>query len=168
LLFNDCFVNFMFRGSSKFKDFYINRRYWINKIYIAGEFSMPGNLKETIENCSCCGQDLTAADFIADPALELVGLACIDKDPKQSYYFFIHNDPGCGTSLLIDVHKFIPFIKGDISSDTKMNCECSESFCIHLKELKDCERECYLSPFRAFLYYMVDLKTAGLKIRSCE
>ena len=111
-----------------------------------------------IENCSGCGKSLTAHQLVNDPRFRVIGMAYKDNDQTEAYYFFQHDTPDCGTSLLIDVSNFTGYIPETIRAANDSGCGCGDGFCIHIDNLKDCGRECYLLPYRELLFRMIKIK----------
>jgi hypothetical protein len=116
------------------------------------------SLNDKIEECSGCGQWLTAEDLITGPKLHLIGMARRNDDSMRAYYFFTHDVPGCGSSLLIDAEKFIPYISEITTNNRSITCSCSNDFCVHIDELKNCGQKCFLEDYRNFFFLMLKLK----------
>ena len=116
------------------------------------------SLDDKIEECSGCGQWLTVEDLITKPELHLIGMARRSNDPTRAYYFFTHDVPECGSSLLIEAEKFNPYISGMTINNQFIACSCSEDFCVHIDELKNCGRKCFLEHYRNFFFLMLKLK----------
>jgi hypothetical protein len=115
-------------------------------------------LKEEIEKCSGCGKWLTADELIANPQLKLIGMARRAHDPGRAYYFFTHDVPECGTSLLIEADKFKPYINEYAKHGHIIECACSDEFCVHISKLENCGRKCFLEHYRNFFFRMLTLK----------
>jgi hypothetical protein len=108
--------------------------------------------------CSGCQTNLNGVDFLTSPELRVIGMACKPSDTSKAYFFFHHDIPGCGTSLLIEADKLIALVN-DLDNKKEPNtCDCGKDFGITLDDLDSCQDDCSLVPYKELLHVMLKNK----------
>ncbi len=118
------------------------------------------NEDDVLKRCPYCSKCFAMTDVLHDNNVKPIGMAFGKRNTEKAYYFFQHEAPGCGTSLLIDVQEFSDLIQEKIPTQKLTLGECCEEHCVNIKDLSECNQECYFAPFRRFLLRMLRSKSA--------
>jgi hypothetical protein len=113
---------------------------------------------DVVKKCTLCGRGLTAMDLANNPDLKLVGMLCMPGENEKAYYFYQHEVKDCGTSIAVDIEVMKQFITESIPDEKLTLSKCCEEHCVNIKDLSECQQECYYAPFRRFLFKMIDQK----------
>ncbi len=111
-----------------------------------------------VKKCSFCNRDFTAMELANDPELKLVGMLYMPGENEKAYYFYQHEVKDCGTSIAVDIEVMKQFITESIPDEKLTLSKCCEEHCVNIKDLSECQQECYYAPFRRFLFKMIDQK----------
>ncbi len=109
--------------------------------------------------CSGCGKQLALQELIDSPEIEPIGMQLDDTNLKFNYYYFNHNDPSCGSTLLVPITEFIPLIHEPIPGSIAAGEEGCGRHCLDVQDLSNCTNECHHAPFRRFLLEMIERKS---------
>lgn len=96
-----------------------------------------------LKKCTTCGHiwnDLE--DFLADPALVLVGYQANFVNLEAGLLLFGHEVEGCGTSLALWAEQFITLHPGPMFSERKTGSEECPRYCLYESELGHCKAAC--------------------------
>jgi hypothetical protein len=121
---------------------------------------------QLIKECTYCKSKLTLTELAKEPCLVPIGMSFDGNEFDMAYYYFQHEIPECGTSILVAVNAFEPFISEDVP-ETKLTLsdECEEH-CVNIKDLSECKQECFFAPFRRFLLQMLETKKRNAEEKS--
>lgn len=101
-----------------------------------------------LKRCNCCRiQWKDASTFIRDPYIRYVGMQIYPDRPKfPCVYFFNH--VSCGTTLILNIHKFGALIREPIPELVMAGEKECPRHCADVKDFLECENECHNAPFR--------------------
>jgi len=77
-----------------------------------------------------------------------------DTDHRYNYYYFNHVCAHCGTTFLVPVMDFLPFITEPVPDLALAGTELCERHCLDVRDLGACEQDCRYAPFRRHLLSM--------------
>ncbi len=101
--------------------------------------------------CTLCRAPLTLNALLTSADIRPIGMAFEPGDFANNCYYFNHECPGCGTTLLVPVERFLHLIPEDIPEAVLDGTEHCERHCRRVKDLKACHQPCHYAPFRRFL-----------------
>ena len=104
-----------------------------------------------IKTCPGCGARFTLPQILEHQEIEPVGMQFIDPELKENMYYFNHICANCGSTFLISVIEFLPFIKETIPEAVMTGTDVCGGHCTRLKDLEECQAPCMYAPFRRFL-----------------
>ena len=118
---------------------------------------------EKFKQCPLCRKWLSSDEVIKNPEIKPLGMAYLEDENNTAFYYFQHSVPGCGSTFLIDIKDFGPFMEEDIPQVSLMASKHCEGHCVDLYDLSTCRNECYYAPFRRFILNLISSKkkTAG-------
>ena len=116
---------------------------------------------EKFKQCPSCKKWLSSDEVLQDPEIKPLGMAYLEDEAGTAYYYFQHRVEGCGSSFLIDIKDFEPFIEENIPQVSLMASDYCGGHCVDLYDLKVCKNECYYAPFRRFILKLIEIKKAA-------
>jgi hypothetical protein len=88
-----------------------------------------------------------------------------DPDHKYNFYYFNHLCPNCGSTILIPVMEFLPYVNEPVPDLVRTGMEDCERHCLKIDDLAECSAPCRYAPFRRLLLRIRDehatLKASG-------
>lgn len=114
-----------------------------------------------IKTCPGCGANFALSQIIEGQDVEPVGMQFVDPELKWNMYYFNHVCTNCGSTFLISVMEFLPFIKEPIPESVMTGTEDCGGHCARLKDLEECQAPCMYAPFRRFLLGMKKIAVTG-------
>ncbi|NUM34624.1 MAG: hypothetical protein HUU50_08775 [Candidatus Brocadiae bacterium] len=92
--------------------------------------------------CSCQKIWKTREEFLSDPMVHLKGYQVHFQKLTAGFFLFNHEMEKCGTTLSLEVEKFLDLYKGPIFQDSqKQVTECA-GHCLYQKNLEACPNKC--------------------------
>ncbi len=93
------------------------------------------------KRCPCCGELWPSrADFLADPALEVVGYQADFRDLRLGLFLFNHDR--CGTTLSAAAGEFADLYRGPVFAERKTGSDECPGYCLDRSILGGCSTEC--------------------------
>ena len=114
--------------------------------------------QDIYKQCRSCSTRLSMDEIINSPAINPVGITFKEDEPGSAYYLFEHGVDNCGSTFLVDVNDFLPYITEDIPIEKLIYTDECDGNCLDLDDIDECHDECYYAPFRRFLFKMLALK----------
>lgn len=111
--------------------------------------------------CSGCRAQFTLEDFVRHADIEPIGMQFIDTDMKWNMFYFNHTCANCGSTILLPVSDFLPFIDETIPESVLTGTDVCERHCTDIRDLQECTQECHYAPFRRFLLKMLSARKQG-------
>ena len=115
---------------------------------------MTAGPREQTKTCPGCGTVFTLQEILSSPEVEPVGMQFLDTDPTHNVYYFNHVCPSCGSTFVIPVLAFLPFIAEPVPNLALTGTEVCEHHCLRIEDLNVCHAPCRYAPFRRFLLRM--------------
>ncbi|MBN1212086.1 MAG: hypothetical protein JXA92_05860 [candidate division Zixibacteria bacterium] len=115
---------------------------------------------DKFKQCPSCKKWLSSDEVLTDPDIKPLGMAYLEDENNTAYYYFQHTVPNCGSSFLIEIKDFKPFLTEDIPQVSLMASKHCEGHCVDLYDLNVCKNECYYAPFRRLILKLTQLKKA--------
>jgi hypothetical protein len=81
-----------------------------------------------------------------------------DGGSGLNLFYFNHNTENCGTTFVVQVEKFEPFLTEIVPQKVLTGSDNCEEHCNSIHELEACSQDCRFAPFRRFLLAMIDAK----------
>ncbi len=120
---------------------------------------MPGPAGRAVhKTCPGCGTPFTLQQILECAEVEPIGMQLEDDDPAWNYYYFNHRCPSCGSTFLIPVTDFAPWIPEPVPGPVLAGTESCERHCTRIDDLSACTAPCRYAPFRRFLLHLRDRK----------
>lgn len=88
-------------------------------------------------------------------------MAYLEDEAGTAYYYFQHAVSGCGSSFLINIKEFEPFIEEELPQVSLRGSGYCGGHCVDLHELSICNNECFYAPFRRFILRLLETKKAA-------
>ncbi|GAB4319683.1 MAG: hypothetical protein Kow0074_09430 [Candidatus Zixiibacteriota bacterium] len=106
-------------------------------------------------DCSGCHAHFTLEEFVEHADIEPIGMQFVDAEMKWNMFYFNHTCPACGSTILLPVTDFLPFIDETIPETVLAGTDTCERHCMSIADLRGCSQECHYAPFRRFLLKML-------------
>ena len=113
---------------------------------------------ENYKKCKACDTWLSLDEIVNDPKIQPIGMAYLDNEEMEAFYFFYHDVEPCRSSFVIKVEEFQSYIDEEIPETTLLSNDLCDGYCVEIEELRDCEKICHYAPYRRFLLKMLALK----------
>jgi hypothetical protein len=119
-------------------------------------FNRQGGRVDSSRHASCpnCAQKFELARIAEHPEVEPIGMQIEDTDHNFNFYYFNHVCAGCGSTFLVPVQSFLPFIQEPVPDLILTGSEECERHCLDVKDLQICSQPCTYAPFRRHLLAM--------------
>ena len=117
---------------------------------------------ENYKKCKTCDTWFSLEEIINDPDIKPIGMAYLEGEKPEAFYFFHHDVKHCGSSFLIKVDEFKSFITVDIPMINLMHSDQCDGYCVEIEEIRSCDKQCRYAPYRQFLLKMLYLKRVKL------
>jgi hypothetical protein len=115
--------------------------------------NMTNNLEqhsEYFKKCPCCAYTwATRADFLEDPAIEIIGYQVNFVHPEQG--FFLSNHLTCKTTMAISTDNFLDLYDGPIFSARLIGTDECPEYCLYEDDLRVCSQECECAQIREII-----------------
>lgn len=121
---------------------------WEVKVLARGR---AAKMNKPLKRCPGCGDEFGLSDFIDNPSLQAIGMQFEDTDFENNLYYFNHECPHCGSTMVVSVLAFLPLIDEPIPEDILAGRERCEGHCMRIDDLAACQSACKYAPFRRFL-----------------
>ncbi|MFN8177610.1 MAG: hypothetical protein U0167_06775 [bacterium] len=121
---------------------------------------MPADPREPTKTCPGCGSVFTLQQILSSPDIEPIGMQFIDPDNANNMYYFNHQCPSCGSTFVVPVNVFLPFIAEPVPDRALTGTEVCERHCLRIDDLNQCHAPCHYAPFRRFLLRMRERRPA--------
>ncbi len=121
----------------------------------------PASDATTHKRCPGCGTAFTMDQILESAEIEPIGMQLEDNDHAWNFYYFNHRCPSCGSTFVIPVLDFLPWITEPVPQATLTGTESCERHCMRLDDLGDCQARCRYAPFRRLLLRMRSRKASG-------
>jgi len=108
--------------------------------------------------CNGCQRWLSAREILESPRIIPIGMAFMESGDDEAFYYFLHDVPECGTTFLIAVDSFAPFLTEEVPPDNLHETECCENHCSSVDSLAICSLQCQYAPYRRLLFEMMAAK----------
>jgi len=106
---------------------------------------------EVVKQCPLCRRDFTLEEVLESAEVKPIGMAFEPGSFEHNVYYFNHHCPGCGSTFVIPVERFIALIEEYISPEVLDGTAGCDQHCRRLDDLEACNEPCYYAPFRRFL-----------------
>lgn len=107
--------------------------------------------KLTTKTCPGCGVTFTLQEIVENPEVKPLGMQFVDPALRRNVYYFNHAAPGCGTTFVIPVSAFRPFIAETIPDTVLAGSADCGHHCTTIDDMVVCKAACCYAPFRRFL-----------------
>ncbi len=114
------------------------------------------------KQCPYCKAEFSLDHLVNEPQSRLIGMSFVEDSIEWVFYFFQHDHPNCGTSFVVRVDEFAPYIDEPIPTGKLALRECCEQHCVNLEDLSNCRQPCHFAPFRRFMHKMIAAKKGEL------
>ena len=104
-----------------------------------------------VKQCPGCPATFALNDFMGNPELNAIGMQFEDADLEYNMYYFNHECPNCGSTLVVSVLEFLPLIEEPVPEEVLTGLEPCEGHCMRIEDLANCGAPCRYAPFRRFL-----------------
>jgi hypothetical protein len=104
--------------------------------------------------CPNCGEQFAIATIAEHPDVVPIGMLLEYVDDHYHFYFFNHVAAHCGTTFVVPVSDFLPYITEPVPELALTGSEACEHRCTELKDLQACRQQCRYAPFRRHLLQM--------------
>lgn len=104
--------------------------------------------------CPGCGAAFTLEQLVESPDVEPVGIQFVDAKLKRNVYYFNHLVEHCGSTFVVAVELFTPFLQEKVPPESLAGTDLCENHCRNLGDQSECEQGCRYAPFRRFLQVM--------------
>ncbi len=95
------------------------------------------------KQCSMCKTVWESrADFLNDPAIEMIGYQPDFDDLEYGLFYFNHNRTDCNTTLSFNVHEFSDMYHGPIYQEHRKGAAECPGFCLQKGNLEPCPVRC--------------------------
>ena len=116
---------------------------------------------EKFKQCPSCKKWFSSDEVIHNPEIKPIGMAYLEDEKNTAYFYFQHTVPGCGSSFLIEIKDFEPFLTEDIPPVSLINSHRCGGQCVDLFDLSACDNECYYAPFRRYILKLIEIKKSA-------
>jgi hypothetical protein len=106
------------------------------------------------KRCPGCGQNFTIADIVECRDFEPLGMQFVDPDLELDMFYFNHTDKKCGSTFVVPVKEFIPFVSEPIPQLVLSKTDRCSQHCLTTADLAECNEPCTFAPFRRFFIDM--------------
>ncbi len=113
---------------------------------------------QQFKRCPGCRHWFSAREIIEDPSVVPIGMHVDEGDIGLNLFYFNHTTDKCGTTFVVEVEKFEPFLTEAAPREALIGTAGCEDHCTSVGELDACGQECRFAPFRRFLLAMIDAK----------
>lgn len=107
--------------------------------------------KNSLHACSGCKKLLSAEDFLHDPNLPVIGMGYKYVNGNSVFFFFNHDIPECGTTILLEAEKLTTGMKQFSNQTFSDGCRCGCDFGITMDNIYACDDICDLDPYKELL-----------------
>jgi hypothetical protein len=121
---------------------------------------------DPIRTCPFCNDILTLDKLVSDPLIRPIGMIFGKGSFEHAFYCFQHETQDCGTSFLVNVLIFSPYLSEPIPKERLTLTESCERHCVNIKDLSECKQPCLFAPFRRFLIKMLETKGKTKSVNS--
>ncbi|HWO57863.1 MAG TPA: hypothetical protein VNN55_09875 [bacterium] len=104
--------------------------------------------------CPGCGAAFTVEDLIESPEVEPVGIQFVDTKLLHNVYYFNHRVAQCGTTFVVAVELFTPFLQEEPAPESLAGTDLCENHCRNLDDQSECQQGCRYASHRRFLHVM--------------
>ncbi len=118
---------------------------------------------ESRRACTGCGHSYDLAELVRDVDFVPIGMQFEDPDQQFNFYFFNHECPNCGTTILIPVLDFLPFIAEPVPDLVRTGMEDCGRHCTRIEDLSECRAQCRYAPFRRYLLLLKARREAAVR-----
>jgi hypothetical protein len=91
---------------------------------------------------------------MVSPDFEPIGMQFIDPELEVNMYYFNHICPGCGSTFVVSVADFLPYMTEPVLDTILTGTDNCERRCTRLDDLAVCHAPCRYAAFRRFLLQM--------------
>ena len=106
------------------------------------------------KKCPGCGTLFTLQQILSSPDVDPIGMQFDDADHENNMYYFNDVCPACGSTFVMPVLAFLPFIAEPVPDLALTGTEVCEKHCLRIEDLSACHAPCRYAPFRRFLLQM--------------
>ena len=111
------------------------------------------------QTCSGCATRWVDRDsFIDDPLTELIGYQVDFLDLTGGYLLFNHHRDGCGSTLALEVERFVDLYRGSAHPESLYGTAECGGRCGRVDDLARCDRPCRNAWVRELLAQIVERK----------
>lgn len=112
--------------------------------------------------CSVCGHEWESReDFLADPAVKLIGYQVSFKDLAAGFFLFNHEVDGCNTTLAIEAGHFFDLYEGPMFEGRLRGTKECPGYCLHQSQLARCPAACECAFVRDVLQMVLSWPKRG-------
>lgn len=109
-----------------------------------------------MKTCTGCGYEFGLERIAREAQLEPVGMQFDDPDHKYNFYYFNHTCSNCGSTILIPVMEFLPYVNEPVPDLVRTGMEDCGRHCLRIDDLDECSAPCRYAPFRRLLLRIRD------------
>lgn len=106
---------------------------------------------QVVKQCPKCHRGFTLQEVLDSAEIQPIGMAFEPGAFENNLYYFNHGCPGCGSTFVLPVEQFVPYILEEIPPSVLDGSSACERHCRKLRDLEACGQPCFYAPFHRFL-----------------
>jgi hypothetical protein len=101
------------------------------------------------KTCPGCGTVFTLQQIVSNSEVLPIGMQIVESG--RHMYFFTHACSACGSTFVVPVLAFLPFLTEPVPDTPFTGTEVCDRHCMRIDDLSRCYAPCRYAPFRRFL-----------------